>query len=151
MRCPLEIALKSSRRLEVMIAAIHLVAAIALAHVLAHTLVLALSILALGVSGAVSILRLRRRSARVLVLGREGSLEIRSDSAAARAQILTGSVDFGWALWMQWRENGADGDLGRGRAEAIMILPDGVSGGSWRHLRTWLRHEGGERFSGDRA
>lgn len=152
MRCPLTIALKSSRRLEIMIAAIHLVAAIALAHVVvAHPLVLALSILSLAVSAALSVRRLRRRSACVLVLDREGSLEVHPGGGTAGALTLTGSVDFGWALWIQWRENGAGGYLGRGRAEAMMVLPDGLAGGDWRHLRTWLRHEGGARFSGGRA
>jgi hypothetical protein len=151
MRCPLEIALKSSRLLESMIAAIHLIAAIALVQALANPLALAVSILALAVSVVVSVHRQRRKSARVLVLGREGSLEIHSDSGVVCARLLPGSVDFGWALWMQWRENVADGDCARGRVEAMMLLPDGVSGGNWRHLRTWLRHEAGERFSGDRA
>ncbi len=134
-----------------LIAAIHLVAAIAFLLVLNHALTGMLLILALGVSVALSITRDRSRSNRVLVLGDGGVLDVRSSAGTVSVRVLPGSADFGWAIWLQWREIEAEGNGVHGSSDAMMLLPDCVSGDDWRHLRIWLRHCSGARFSGDAA
>ncbi|HRP94922.1 MAG TPA: hypothetical protein PL143_01605 [Rhodocyclaceae bacterium] len=141
MRYPLEIRLKPSARLQALIAAIHLVAAIAFVgsqpSVPANGAVLAL----LGLSAAVLVRSDRRLAGSSIVLEESGLLDLRLRGGSTCGAPLPGCTDFGWALWFQWRELAA-GAAPRARSHALMLLPDHVGDPStWRQLRIWLRHK----------
>lgn len=132
MRYPLELTLRPSRRILTLVCAIHLIAALA-------SLLSALPMLFAAVLGALTLLSLglsvrgmARNAARALVLRDDGLLEI--GPGARPVRILPGSVDFGWAVWLAWRQDD-------GRQGALMLAPDGLPRGQWRALRIWLRQK----------
>lgn len=141
MRYPLELHLKPSARLQTLIAAIHLIAAIAFVgsrpSVAASGAVLAL----IGLSAAVLVRRDRCLAGSSIVLEESGLLDLRLRGGSSRGAPLPGCADFGWALWLQWRELAAVAGP-RARSNALMLLPDHVGDPStWRQLRIWLRHK----------
>lgn len=142
MRYPLELALRPSRRLQVMIAAIHGIAAVAFLHSGQPSALIAVVLFALLFSAALLVRIERSRGALLIVLEDSGLLTLRSGGRIAAAVPLPGSTDFGWAVWLHWQELSADTAPGR-RKGALMLLPDHVAATTWRPLRIWLRHKGG--------
>lgn len=140
MRHPLECRFRPSLRLQFLIAAIHLVAAIAfLASSLAPALIVAV-VAALGVSACLSVVGERRRAGATVVLEESGLLTVCDRGRTVCATPLPSCTDFGWAVWLHWREL-AGGQGVRPRTGALMLLPDHVDAATWRLLRIWLRHK----------
>lgn len=140
MRQALACRLKPSRRLQLLIAAIHLVAAIAIvASSLAPVLIVAL-VAVLTVSASLSLVAERRRAELTVVFDDAGLLTLRDRARTVCATPLPSCTDFGWAVWLHWREL-AGGHRARPRSAALMLLPDHVDATTWRLLRIWLRHK----------
>lgn len=146
MREALVCRLRPSRRLQLLIAAIHLVAAIAiLASTLAPVLIVAL-ITALAVSASLSLVAERRRAELTVVFDDAGLLTVRDRARTVCATPLASCTDFGWAVWLHWRELAGE-HRARPRSGALMLLPDHVDATTWRLLRIWLRHRGAAAVS----
>ncbi len=138
MRYPLHLALRRSRRILTLVCAIHAIAALALLFSAPPILPAAVVLVLLVLSAVLAWRQLGGAASCALVLGSDGVLRI--DAAGGgdgeEAHLLPGSTDFGWALWLQWR-NAA------GRSQARMRMPDSlVEPAHWPALRTWLRHLG---------
>jgi hypothetical protein len=140
MRYPLECRFRPSCRLQLLIAAIHLIAAMAfLASSLAPALIAAV-VAALAVSACLSVAGERRRAGLTVVLDDAGLLTLRDRGRTVCATPLPSCTDFVWAVWLHWREL-AGGHGVRPRTGALMLLPDHVDATTWRLLRIWLRHK----------
>jgi len=140
MRYPLELELAPSRRALVLIAAIHLVAAIAFLLSSLPGPLRILALVALGGSLLVARRGERAKAGLLIVLDDSGKLVVRRADAAEEAQPERGCADFGWAIWLQWRVVDASDPRARRRA-AMMLLPDNVPASAWRGLRIWLKHK----------
>ncbi|KON79815.1 hypothetical protein PA01_15250 [Azoarcus sp. PA01] len=138
MRYPLELPLRPSRQALALIAAIHTIAAIAflLSSFSAPALGSVLFVLAVSLFAGLRVEL--RKTDRVLTLENDGTLRDRGEVAMLVPE--TGCTDFGWAVWLQWRRDEADGAGARGRG-SIMLLPDNLPEGHWRGLRIWLRQK----------
>ena len=136
-----------------MIAAIHLVAAIAVSQL--HLSLAALSCIwmVIAVAGAVSVWRDSVRVIPNLDFAGDGSLAIATDGGLMQARLLPSSTDFAWAIWLHWREQTPADHQGRRRRRsgALMLMPDQCTASEWRQLRIWLRHCSGVGLSADRA
>lgn len=124
-----------------MIAAIHLVAAIACLMAKPSAAVGAAVLALLGLSAALLVRRERRLADAAIVLEDSGLLGLGLHGRSSRGAPLAGCTDFGWAIWLQWRELATAGAPKR-RVSALMLLPDHVEDAEhWRQLRIWLRHK----------
>lgn len=135
MRYPLELRLESSRSAVTLIAAIHLVAAIAFVCSSLSWSIVAPAVAALAASLNTSLLRERRKTGLRVLLENGGTLKVESGGRAESAVPEAGCTDFGWAVWLQWRHSNAAG------GGALMLLRDNLGEDAWRALRTWLRHK----------
>lgn len=135
---------------QVLIAAIHLVAAIAF---LWADLALVPTIAALIVILASGVECVRAEHAPNAVFGFDdtGEVTIHRRGVSLRAGVLPTSADMGWAIWLQWRELKALSGSGRRQSGALMLMPDQCTQSEWRQLRIWLRHKSGVALSPDRA
>ncbi|CAI09233.1 protein YgfX [Aromatoleum aromaticum] len=138
MRYPLELPLRPSRQALVMIAAIHTIAAIAFLRSSLSALALYPVLFVLAVSLFAGLRVEWRKTGRVLTLENDGTL--RDGCEVATLAPETGCTDFGWAVWLQWRRDEAEGVGSRCRG-SIMLLPDNLPRGHWRGLRIWLRQK----------
>lgn len=138
MRYPLELPLAPSRRMFLLIGAIHAVAAIAFlcssfsrpARLAALTLIVASACVALRAE------RLKRGCS--IRLEDSGAFAVGRGDDLRPVALLPGCTDFGWAVWLQWHANGEEEGGGRG---AMMLVPDNLPPERWRSLRIWLRHK----------
>ncbi len=131
MRLPLTLQLHRSRRLDLLLASLHL-AAMTATLLAALPLILRLLLLAaIAVAAGFTLRRLGRAACRLTLRG-DGLLEIERDgAAAASAQVLAQSTVMNWLTVLLLR-----GERGR---EALTILPDALSSEDFRALRLWLR------------
>lgn len=116
-----------------MIAAVHLAAAISFAHVLEGWFFAAV-ICAFLASSVLAIRRLRRQESNTWVLAGNGDLSVRESEGERLLRLGGSSTDFGWALWLHWR------DAADGRRGAIMLTRDQFDPDVWRQMRVWVRH-----------
>tara|TARA_R110002049_G_scaffold115861_2_gene268128 strand:- start:365 stop:808 length:444 start_codon:yes stop_codon:yes gene_type:complete len=135
MRYPRVLDASPSLRLVWLIAAIHLVAAISLAYLWRQPVWLAAGGVALVASLAASLIRWHRCRGERWTLGDDGALFVRRAGVAHEAWIAGPATDFGWAVWVVWRE--ADRHTRRAR----MLLRADFSSDDWRALGLWLRHK----------
>lgn len=130
-----------SQRVTLLIAAIHLVAAIAFLHLPLYSVVTPSALVVLALSfGAY----LFRRRAHAFVLGEGGGFALLHEGREIEACLEPATVDFGFAVWLIWREPPA-----RRRCGCMLLRAD-HSREDWRMLSIWLRHEapaGWERVS----
>ena len=138
MRYPLELPLRPSRQALIMIAAIHTIAAIAFLRSSLSGPVLYPVFFVLAVSLFAGLRVEWSKAGRVLTLENDGTL--RDGSEVATLLPETGCTDFGWAAWLEWRRDEAEGAGTRCRG-SIMLLPGNLPGGQWRALRIWLRQK----------
>ena len=138
MRYPLELRFTPSFLLIALIAALHLVAAIA---------ILQLSMVwpwwpmvwaVLGISLALAVRAEISKRTRFLALEEAGTLCVRGHGVELRA-LPAGCVDLGWAIWLAWRA--LPGDAPPPEKGAMMLLRDNLHADHWRLLRIWLRHK----------
>jgi len=141
---------KPSVTKQVLIAAIHLVAAIAFWSAdfpIPITVVVLIVILA---SGVVCV-RAEHAQHSILEFEDAGAVTIRRCGVSFNVSVLSTSADMGWAIWLQWREVTSLTSAGRRQSGALMLMPDQCTPSEWRQLRIWLRHKSGAAFSDDRA
>jgi hypothetical protein len=140
MRYPLVLQLRPSRRAIFLITAIHSIAVIAfaLSSIGRSAAVPLLGVL--GVSYWLALAAERRKAGQVLVLGDTGLLGYAGTPEEGGAQPLPGCTDFGWAVWLLWREPAGDSPR-RPAQRCLMLLPDNLPRSSWRGVRAWLRHK----------
>lgn len=140
MHFPLDIQLRSSPWLRVMLAGFHCLAAIAFFAVAWRAvppMVIAIVVLSLGGSACLADRAERRKSGLRLVLGDSGLMAM-EPGVRESAMIQSGCVDQGWAVWLRWRASGTEADSHSG---AMMLVRGNLSSGDWRRLRIWLRHK----------
>ncbi|MGL1834976.1 protein YgfX [Rhodocyclaceae bacterium SMB388] len=142
-----------SRHRQFMIAAIHLVAAISVSQLPLSLAALACMGLVIAVAGVVSVWRDGVQAMPSLDFAGDGSVAIAADDGRVQARLLPSSTDFGWAIWLHWREQTPADHRGRRRRRsgALMLMPDQCTAGEWRQFRIWLRHCSGVGLSADRA
>jgi hypothetical protein len=140
MRYPLELALAPSRRMLILVAAIHLVAAIAFLFSSLSWLIRLLALLVLAGSLRAAVRNERAKAGTVLVLDNSGTLATTRAGDPRFGRPERSCTDFGWAVWLQWRMIGVSGHPS-GPRETLMLLPDNLPDGTWRGLRIWLKHK----------
>ena len=140
MRYPLVLQLRPSRRAVSLITAIHSIAVIAFVLSSIDRVVIAPLLVVLGASYWLALRAERRKAGRMLVLGDTGLLGCAVGVEGEGSRPSPGSTDFGWAVWLLWREPGGD-SLRRPGQRCLMLLPDNVPPASWRAVRAWLRHK----------
>lgn len=147
---PLILDPKPSLTKQCLIAAIHLVAAIAFLNAdfpVSATIVALLAIIPSGVAW----MRAEHTPHAVLEFEDTGAVTMHRRGASLRVRVLPTSVDMGWAIWLQWCEvTSLSGGVPR-RSGALMLMPDQCLRGEWRQLRIWLRHKSSETLSDDRV
>jgi hypothetical protein len=131
MRYPRVIAVRSSARSLILIAAIHLVAAISFVHLVFRPEWLIAGVLALTLGFGLSWRAMRRNAVSLVELGDDGCLRFPGSEVEGRP--CGRSADFGWLRWLEWRE-------GRRRV-ALMLWQADLSPEDWRALGIWLRHK----------
>jgi len=142
MRYPQQVVLTPSRYLLALVAAIHLVAAIAFLLSSIPGPVQTATLLALAASAWQTLRREWARNGHVLILEDSGLMGVSrgEPGLSGSAMPLPGCTDFGWAVWLQWQW--ADRPRRRGWTDAsAMLLPDSMNRDAWRSLRIWLRHK----------
>jgi hypothetical protein len=140
MRYPLILTLRPSRWALVLIAALHLVAAIAFVLSSLEPALRGLALLVLGVSLWRAVQNERNKAGRVLVLDDCGLLGFGAPGDEGAGRPLPGCADFGWAIWLQWQDAAAS-RAARLLPASLMLLPDNVPSATWRAVRAWLRHK----------
>jgi hypothetical protein len=130
MRFPRVIVVRASPRSFMLIAAIHLVAAIPFGHLLFDPRWILAGLFMLAVSFGLSWWSIRR-DVLCIELGDDGLL--RFPERAGEGLPCGRLADFGLVRWLEWRE-------GR-RRFALMLWRVECSGGDWRALGAWLRHK----------
>ena len=138
MHYPLTLTLRPSRRGHVLIAAIHLVAAIAFVRSSLPFALVAGALLLLALSLWHAVAAAHAWCEQTLVLEADGRLVLCSPRGRVEAWPVAGA-DFAWAVWVSWRAEGGQGL--RARRGARMLLPDQCAAAEWRALRAWLRHK----------
>lgn len=133
MRYPRTIAVRRSWHPLLLIAAIHLVAAISFVSLLPAAGWVVGGLLVLGGSATHALARVRRDALARIELGDDGLLYL-PDEEGEGYGLSARPTDFGWARWLQWREEG-------GRGRAVMLWRAQCSGEDWRALGLWLRHK----------
>lgn len=146
MRYPLELRLRPSRRAILLIAAIHLIAAIAFLLMPSWWIKVPM-ILILGMSLAFAITTERQKLDRILILDESGSLTYGRKGFFLRARPQPGCADFGWAIWLRWRLV-STAPRRRAVSGAMMLMPDNLERQDWRAVRAWLRHRAFVQSSG---
>lgn len=135
---------------QVLIAAIHLVAAIAFGYAdlpLATTTAALVTILASGLACTCA----EQDQLPVFEFDDAGAVTINRCGVLLHAGVLPTSTDMGWAIWLQWREVSSLSGAGRRRSGALMLMPDQFTPSEWRQLRIWLRHNSSAVLNDDRA
>jgi hypothetical protein len=149
MRYPRAIEIQPSRLMQVLSAAIHVIAAFAFLRSSIHLLIVLPMLAMIGLSWRAVWRAEMGRKGRVLTLDEGAAFCIRQRGRTVYALPEASCVDFGWAVWLHWR--GAH--VARARRPtlhgAMMLLPDNLPADSWRDLRIWLRHEAGALHGGD--
>lgn len=148
----MSLVFRSSRWLSCMIAAIHVVAAIALLYLdypwwmwLAMFVLLAMSCLH-------GVRRVDATRIRQLRAEEDGSFALeRSGGASTVARVLPSTTDFGWAIWLHWRPVSNDSVEAVATKGAEMLLADQCSRDEWRRFRVWLRHRSAASLSDERG
>lgn len=140
MRYPLILSLRPSRWALLLIAALHLVAAIAFLISSLEPAWRALALLVLGVSLWRAARGEWNKAGRVLVLNDAGLVGFGAPGDEGAGRPLPGCADFGWAIWLQWRDVSAS-PAARTLPASLMLLPDSVPPATWRAVRAWLRHK----------
>ena len=135
--------------MQVLNAAIHMIAAFAFLRSSIH-LLMVLPVLAMIWLSWRAVRRAEMgKKGRVLMLEEGAAFCIRERGRTVYALPDASCVDFGWAVWLHW--HGAHVAKAR-RATlygAMMLLPDSLPADSWRNLRIWLRHKAGTLHGGD--
>ncbi len=150
MRFPVVLILQPSRRLVVLLFALHgVIAAAFLLAALSWPLVVPAWFI-LFVSLTYALLAERAKTAARLTLDHDARLGLEwpitnknNDEGDGRVRgiaIPTGCVDFGWAVWLRWSSCEEAPLSAAKRRGALMLLPDHVGHENWRILRIWLRH-----------
>ena len=139
MRYPLQFTLTPSRQVIFMIAAIHLIAAIAFLLLPVSWWIKVPVLLILGASFFLATAAEREKLDRVLILDESGSLAHGRKGFFLRARPQPGCVDLGWAIWLRWQLVSTT-PRRRPISGAMMLLPDNIAEQEWRSLRVWLRH-----------
>ena len=139
MRYPVEIRLVPSRRALFLVAAIHLIAAIAFLLSALPWAVRILALIALSGSLFMALRAEQAKAAFLIVLENSGMLAVRGETEIMQAAPERDCADFGWAVWLQWRTCASP--EARRRPTAMMLLPDNLPAGLWRVLRIWLKHK----------
>ncbi len=146
------LSFRSSRRLQLLIAAIHLVAAISFLHLDGSWW---LQLLVSGALGLSCLHTVRRNDvARVarIRLEDDGSMALeRTGAATVVVRALPSTTDFGWAVWLHWQALAEERGRSRAAKGAEMLLPDQCSADEWRRLRVWLRHRSAAAFRDERG
>lgn len=150
MRFPVVLTLQRSRRLAVLLLALHAVIAAAFLLAAPHWPLVVFVWLILPVSLTRALLVERAKTAVRLTLDHDARLTFEwpitnksNDGRCGRVQgiaIPTGCVDFGWAVWLRWSLCEEQTFYAVKRRGALMLLPDQVGQEDWRILRIWLRH-----------
>lgn len=135
MRYPRALDASPSFRSVWLIAAIHLVAAISLVYLSRQPVWLVGLALALAASLGGSLILWYRRRGETWVLGDDGVLVVRRGVVEREARLVAPVTDFGWAVWMVWREPD------RRNRRARMLLRADFATEDWRALGLWLRHK----------
>lgn len=138
MRYPLEIPLSPSRRISLLIAAIHLVAAVAFLFSSLPCPVRLPALALIVASLCVALFRERAKAGCAIRLDGSGAFAVGRHGDLHPARLQQGCTDFGWAVWLQWR---TDGKGKKGRRGAVMLAPDNLPQERWRSLRIWLKHK----------
>ncbi|MBA4743539.1 MAG: hypothetical protein H2060_12625 [Azoarcus sp.] len=141
MRYPRVLEVSPSFRLVCLIAVTHLVAAISLLHLWRQSGWLAAGVIALAASLAGSMSLWRRRRGETWTLGDDGVLVVRRAGVEHEVRIAGPVTDFGWAVWVVWREPDRRTQCSR------MLMRADFGTEDWRALGLWLRHkarDGGE-------
>lgn len=141
---------KPSVTKQVLIAAIHLIAAIAFLSADFPIPPTIAALIAILVSG-VACVRAEHAPHSVFEFDDTGAVTIYRHGVSLRVRVLPTSADMGWAIWLQWREVTSLSDAGRRRSGALMLVPDQLTPREWRQLRIWMRHKSGAALSDDRA
>lgn len=131
MRYPRTIVVRASPRSFILIAAIHLVAAISFAHLLHESRWSGGGLLLLAFSFSLSWWAIRRNAVSCIELGDDGLL--RFPDRDGEGQPCGRMADFGAVRWLEWRE-------GR-RRFALVLWRAECSAEDWRALGAWLRHK----------
>lgn len=131
---PLTIRIRPSRRLAVLVTAVHGATAASFLASSLPFLAQALAWMVLTASLAHSLVRLWTRRGQEFVLLEDGTLGFFMPDGQEAVCALDGrSADFGWVVWLLWKGGGEV------RSGAMMLMPDQMASHDWRHLRTWLR------------
>lgn len=80
----------------------------------------------------------QRKSVGSIRLDASGAFAVGRRDDLRAAVLERGCTDFGWAVWLQWRE---DDEGRRGRHGAMMLVPENLPPAHWRSLRIWLKHK----------
>lgn len=137
MRYPRSIAVRASARSFILIAAIHLIAAISFAHLVFAPGLAAAGLLLLVFCFGLSWRAVRRNAVSCIELGEDGVL--RFAQRDAEGQPCGRRADFGLVRWIEWQE-------GR-RHHALMLWRAECSQEDWRALGVWLRHKASPQAS----
>lgn len=131
MRYPRVIGLGKSFRMFSLIAAIHLVAAIAFAHLSWTSPIpwLGLTVLALSLLWHA----MRPPSVLSIELGDDGRIHALRGEVVSELRVDGVTTDFGWAIWLVWWETG--------HLRARLLLRADHPPEDWRALAVWLRHK----------
>ncbi|MDX5446558.1 MAG: hypothetical protein LPJ87_10975 [Zoogloeaceae bacterium] len=131
MRYPRAIVVRASSRSFMLIAAIHLIAAISFVHLLFEPGWVAAGVCLLATSFGLSWWVIRRNAISCIELGDDGLLRFPDRDGEGRP--CGRLADFGLVRWLEWRE-------GRRRV-ALMLWRSECSADDWRALGVWLRHK----------
>lgn len=135
MRYPRTIALRRVPHGTLLIAAIHLVAAISFVHLYAQRPLWTVGGLALLLASLLVVLQgARRAGVAVIELGDDGLLRF-PGRPEVEGQPCGRMADFGVLLWLEWRESPS------GRRRALMLWRAACADEDWRALGLWLRHK----------
>ncbi|MDX5446420.1 MAG: hypothetical protein LPJ87_10255 [Zoogloeaceae bacterium] len=137
MRYPRSIAVRSSHRSLILIAATHLVAAISFAH-LPFGFSACAGLVLVALSSVCSWHALRRNVDSCIELGDDGLLRFpERDAEGVPCGRLT---DFGAVRWLVWQEDGG--------LRSRMLWRADCTAEDWRSLGVWLRHKTALRGAG---
>ena len=138
---PHELVLKPSRLIFFAIATLHSGVAIVFLFQGMPLLWLTGALLVLSASAWIGWRRESARRDMRVWLANDGRMLVDMGDGASEVSLVSGVV-FSQVVWLSWVEPGGSKRWRRfmpGRS--VMLLPDHVKTGSWRHFRIWLRHK----------